>query len=195
MKRNALNLLATCLVAVSWTPVTEAAGSKPFVQDELQQFTATVEDVDQQNRTVVLLAPDGNRAIFSVGSEVRNFAQVKKGDRVVLSYYVGVAAEIKPHQKKGEGSTEPEETVLSARAPAGERPAAAVSQSVTTTVQIEAVDTSFNTVTFKRPDGIVRTIAVNSPDAQKFLRTLKPGDAVEITYTEATAVSVEPASG
>jgi hypothetical protein len=63
---------------------------------------------------------------------------------------------------------------------------------VTAGVTIESVDTSFDTVTFRRPDGLVRTVAIQSPEGRKFIRTLKPGDEVEITYTEAVAVEVVP---
>ncbi len=48
-------------------------------------------------------------------------------------------------------------------------------------------------MTFKRPDGFVRTIAVASPEGKKFIRTLKKGDMVDVSYTEALAISVVPA--
>jgi hypothetical protein len=56
------------------------------------------------------------------------------------------------------------------------------------------VDTSFNTVTFKRSDGMSRTVAIQTPEGQKFIRGLKKGDQVEITYTEAVAMEVKPAT-
>jgi hypothetical protein len=37
-------------------------------------------------------------------------------------------------------------------------------------------------------------VAVDSPEGQKFIHKLKPGDAVQITYTEAVALNVEEAS-
>ena len=69
-----------------------------------------------------------------------------------------------------------------------------VGATVSTTVVIESVDTSFDTVSFKRPDGFVRTIAVESPEGKKFIRTLKKGDKVDVSYTEALAIAVVPAS-
>ena len=50
----------------------------------------------------------------------------------------------------------------------------------------------FVTVAFKRPDGTVHIASVKSADGQKFLRTLKPGDNVDVTYTESVAVNVIP---
>lgn len=62
-----------------------------------------------------------------------------------------------------------------------------------TTVTIDSVDTSSNTVTFKRSDGMTRTVAVQRPEGQEFIRGLRKGDQVEITYTEAVAMEVRPA--
>jgi translation initiation factor IF-1 len=40
----------------------------------------------------------------------------------------------------------------------------------------------------------VDVIAVRDPKMRKFIRTLKPGDVVEVTYTESLAVDVTPVS-
>jgi hypothetical protein len=40
---------------------------------------------------------------------------------------------------------------------------------------------------------MVRTVAVERPEGQEFIRGLKKGDQVEITYTEALAMEVRPA--
>jgi hypothetical protein len=39
----------------------------------------------------------------------------------------------------------------------------------------------------------VHIVTARSPNMQQFIRTLKPGDHVEITYTESIAVNVMPA--
>jgi hypothetical protein len=80
-----------------------------------------------------------------------------------------------------------------ARMPEGSgRPGAAVANKVKTTVVIESVDTSTNSVTFTGPSGLSRTVDVVDPKAQKFIAELKKGDEVELTYVEALAVTVEP---
>lgn len=78
------------------------------------------------------------------------------------------------------------------RAVEGARPAGAVAEMLTTTVEIESVDTSMNTVTFRRPDGLVRVLPIEDPKAQAFIKELKRGDLVTVTYMEAVAVSVRP---
>ena len=58
------------------------------------------------------------------------------------------------------------------------------------TVTITAIDPAVPSVTFKGPDGDKKTIKVN--DRQK-LKEVKVGDMVDITYTEAIAISVDKA--
>ena len=79
------------------------------------------------------------------------------------------------------------------RAPAGAKPGAGVAQEVTATVKIAALDLVTHTVSFTDPDGLAQTIAVQDPKMRGFIERLKVGDEVAVTYTEALAISVEPA--
>ncbi|HEY0938632.1 MAG TPA: hypothetical protein VGE08_00925 [Steroidobacter sp.] len=168
-----------------------------LAQDDPQKFSsanvtktsATVESVDQDARSLVLRNSEGDRTLLVVGPEVRNFEQIEPGDRVSATYREAILAEVLP---KGSESSEPRASVAKSRAAPGERPAAAVGATVSTDVVIESVDQSFDTVTFKRPDGIVRTVAVEDPKASQFIHNLNPGDEVRVTYTEATAIAVTP---
>lgn len=179
----ALGMVAMAAVAL--------ATEKPLTRSESVQLKATVESIDQATRTVVLKGESGEQVVVVAGPDVRNLAQVKAGDTVLLTYYIGVAATVKP---KGTAVSAPVEGVEAERAGPGQKPGVSVGRTLVSTVKIDSVDTSFNTVTFTRADGVTRTVAVEDPDARKFIRKLKPGDAVEIAYSEATAVSVEPAA-
>jgi hypothetical protein len=108
-----------------------------------------------------------------------------------VTYKAAFAAKIT--KSKAEPATTVDAGAVSA--PKGAMPAAAVGQTIKSTVVIESVDTSFDTVSFKRPDGLVRTIAVESPEGKKFIRTLKKGDKVDVEYSEALAISVVPGGG
>ena len=163
---------------------------KPATRENLVQRTATVESIDQASRLVTLRGEDGNAFTLLVSEEVRNLPQVKVGDRVTVSFFEALAAEVK---KPGEGVQGVQADVSSVRAEPGERPAAGAGVMLRTTVVIEFVDTTFNTVTFKRSDGASRTVAVQSPEGREFIKGLKKGDHVEIAYTEAFAIEVKPA--
>lgn len=58
---------------------------------------------------------------------------------------------------------------------------------------IVSVDSKTNEVRFYGPDKRVRTVELETPEAQAFAKKLKAGDEVVVTFTEALAVSVEPA--
>ena len=164
---------------------------KPAMRESLIRKTATVEAVDPANRVVTLRLEDGRSTTIKVSDEVKNLPQVRAGDKVVVSYYEALAAEVK---KPGEGVKGVETEVSSVQAPPGSMPAAGAGVLLRTTVIIDSVDKQFNTVTFKNADGLLRTVAVKTPQGQEFIKGLKKGDHVEIAYTEALAVEVKPAS-
>ena len=167
-----------------------AQSAEPVSVERTQKVSATVKSVDHENRLVELTA-DGETTTVQVPDEVRNLDRVKPGDEVVVTYHEALAAAFK---KPGESQTVGvvDSTVSTSRMPKGSQPGAAIGNQVTTTVIIEAVDRGTHEVTFTGPAGMTRTVEVKDPKAQQFIGTLKKGDEVEITYTEALAVSVDP---
>jgi hypothetical protein len=181
--------VAAVSIASAWVA---AAEPQPFQSSRLKHASTTIQAVSQSDRHVILLAEDGQRLMVEAGPAVKNLAQVRPGDHVVVSYYEGLVAEVKP---KGEGVQGTQGAAAKAHTPAGDVPAGAVATTVATTVRVESVDPSNHTITFKPPDGISRTLTVQEPDAQRFVGQLKAGDEVQVRYTEATAVSIQPARG
>ena len=161
---------------------------EPAMVEQIQQISATVTAVDLPGRLVTLKGPDGKVFTVEAGEEVRNLPQVQVGDRVVVQYYEAIAAELaKPGQEASVSAG-------AARAPLGAKPGAGMAQQVTDTVRIDAVDPATNTVSFTDPEGHSQTITVHDPKMQNFLKTLKVGDRVAITYIEAVAIAVKPAN-
>ncbi len=62
------------------------------------QITATVQDIDHQNRTVTLKGPEGNTVELQVDQRVKNFDQLKKGDQVVATFTDAVGISVLPKQ-------------------------------------------------------------------------------------------------
>lgn len=178
-----------CLAALGIMVALGCSAKEPFLKQDVQEVSATVEAIDTENRLISLRGPAGPATILA-GPEIKNFAQIHVGDQVKVKYTVALAAHI---TKSKETPTTTVDTA-SYTAPTGSKPAAAVGATISSTVVIESVDTSFDTVTFKVPDGSSRTVAPASPEGKKYIRTLKKGDKVDITYTEALAISVEPAA-
>ncbi len=165
------------------------AAKEPFLKKESLEVSAKVVAIDSENRLLSLSGPSGTSTILC-GPEIVNFPQIQVGDDVKVTYTAALAAAI----TKSKATPVTTVDTQSGTAPVGSKPAAMVGATVSTTVQIESVDTSFDTVSFKRPDGFSRTIAVESPEGKKFIRTLKKGDKVDVAYTEALAISVVPAA-
>jgi Cu/Ag efflux protein CusF len=148
--------------------------------------TATVVKVDQKTREVTLKREDGKEFSFVAGEDVKNLAQVKPGDTVTATYAEALAYEV----KKGGEMVGPATVVGGGAAEPGARPAAGIARQTTATVMITAIDPKVPSVTFKGPQGNTRTIKVMHPEK---LEGVSVGDTVQLTFTEAFGIKVEPA--
>ena len=70
----------------------------------------------------------------------------------------------------------------------GETPAGAIGREVTITGTITAIDKKARTVTIKGPEALSEIVKAKDP---KDLELVKVGDMVEITYTQALAVTLD----
>ena len=147
--------------------------------------TATVTNINQKTREVTIKTEDGKEYSFIASSNVKNLAQVKKGDIITAKYTEALAYQIRKHGTPGVATTQ-----AAMAADSGAMPAGAVAQQTTVTVTITAIDPKVPTVTFRGPKGNTETIKVKDP--QK-LKGVKVGDMVDITYTEALAIKVDEA--
>ena len=154
------------------------------------QLLAVVELVDQRTREVALRGQHGERVVVAAGPEVRNLAQLRRGDRVVVTYGETLAVAMAP---PGAGGPPSEVSEGAVRAAPGQRPGAAAGRQVRARVRIEAVDPGTGRVAFVGPRGVRRVVTPREPEVVDFVRRLRPGDEVDVTYIEAAAVRVEPA--
>lgn len=162
----------------------------PTVVSSAKEAVGVVERVNARTREVAIRTPSEGRVTLIAGPEVRNFDQIRRGSRVRVRFEEAVAVQLTPR-----GTNLPAEVGAgAARAAPGERPAGAVVATVRDTVTINAVDTAANTVTFTSSRGVRRTLPVRSPQMQEFIRTLRPGQRVNVAIAEAVAISVEPAA-
>lgn len=178
--------LVACAETPPPQPVTPPA---PTVVSTAKEAVGVVRAVNARTRQVTILTPENRTITLVAGPEVQNFAQIRRGNRVRVRFEEAVAVQLTPR-----GTELPAEAdVAAARAPQGQRPAGAVVTTVRDTVTVNAVDTTANTVTFTSSRGVRRTVAVRSPQMQEFIRTVRPGQRVNVAIVEATALSVEPA--
>jgi hypothetical protein len=147
--------------------------------------TARVKALDQQTRRVTLERADGSEVTVYADDTVRNLPQVHVGDEVTASFYESLAYEVKKPGTAAPGTTVAEDA---ARAKLGEKPAGAGARVTTIVATIVGLDKGAGTVTLQGPTGRATTIKARDP---RNLERVAVGDLVEITYTEAVAVSVE----
>jgi len=159
----------------------------------LVEATATVTAVDMKNHLVTIQGPAGNSTIIRVTDQVKNLPQVKIGDEINITYYRSAVVNLV--KTKGDVKLGTEVSGAKASAPAGEKPAGVIEMEVTRTVEVVFVDPYQKFISFRGPDiGLRRVTLENRPDLQHYLDELKKGDIVEVTYTEALAISLEPAN-
>ena len=159
----------------------------------LVEVTAKVTAIDMENRLVTITGPAGNSVVIQVTDQVKNLPQAKVGDLVDIKYYRSAFAEIvKTEGDAGLGVTEVGAAKLGAAT--GEKPAGAIGVEVKRRAEVVFVDPYQKFISFRSPDRGLRKISLKeSPELQHYLQELKKGDVVEVTYTEALAISLEPA--
>ncbi|WP_247895111.1 hypothetical protein [Azospirillum brasilense] len=194
--RAVLALILTGAVLAGCTPSSETAGPSAAMAPasieptprlsmvENVRSTAKVRGIDKAARTVILQFPDGREEAVTAGSEVRNFDRIKVGDTVQIEYARLTNIVTQP-PGGGPGAIQRSSTD---RAAVGEMPRASAITTTQVTEVVEAVDLGRRTVTLRGPQGRTRTVPV--PPEVQGLDTVKPGDEVVISRTEAATVTV-----
>jgi hypothetical protein len=117
---------------------------------------------------------------------LKRFDELKVGQKVTATYYESMVFTLR---KPGDAAdTKSDESAL-ARAKSG-LPAGAIAREQKMTVTVKSIDPAVPSITVTTPDGRVVTRKVE--DKAK-LALVKVGDKIDIAYTQALLVSVEPA--
>ena len=165
----------------------------PVGQAQLIELTATVEDVDLENRLLTVKGPKGGKVTTEVGPEVKNLAQVKVGDEISVKYYRAMlTSAVKVGGEETERSAHVEDVAV-ATAALGEKPAGIAGREVTETIKILVVDPYKKAIAFRGMDGRYREVSMDAPHLEHYLDDFKEGDAVKVSYREALAITVDPA--
>lgn len=154
---------------------------------ETVRITAAITAIDKATRDVTLRGPQGNLVTVTAGPKVTNFDQLKVGDQVDLQYVEALTLELKKGGGLIVGKTEQSG---GAGAKAGETPGGAIGRQVTIVADVVAVDPAKQIVTVKGPQ---QTVNLHVADPEQFKR-IATGDQVEARFTQALAISVEPAA-
>jgi Cu/Ag efflux protein CusF len=161
-----------------------SAAQKPITKGASATLTATIEAIDSQARLLTLKDQDGVYSTIYAGPDVQRFSELKVGQKLTFTYYESVVFAI---QKPGAAATKATGEPTIARSK-GATPGGTLSQQVTATVTVNALDVKVPSVTITTEDGRKMSFKVENA---KNLEGVKAGDKVQITYTQALAISVK----
>ncbi|WP_325436888.1 hypothetical protein [Pseudomonas nitroreducens] len=161
-----------------------AKGVPGGAMTETEEMRARVSAVDRTKRAFTLTDDQGNSRTLQAPPEMRNFDQLKVGDRVRAIVTMERLVYLRePGQKAGSG-----EAGLLATAQPGNKPAMLAADTVEITAVVKSMDTTRRTATLQFADGSQHTVNVR-PDVE-----MKPeylGRQLVMRVTSAVAVSVQ----
>ena len=170
------------------TPATGTA--KPVVIDaavtdnRYQLYEGEVVKIDKKTRTITFKNKEGETK-FVAGPEITNFAQIKKGDRVNVSYELAVAIEL--IKTKSDGVRSKVETNTVTMSKADEKPSETITNKTTIVADIIEVNREKKLVSVKGPSGKITTVTVKNP---ALLAEINVGEQVKVIYFDAMAASI-----
>ena len=177
------NLLVCVALSTAVLSTATAAAQRPVTQGAEISKSFVIDAIDHSLRLVNLRDAEGNIETILCGPEVKRFDALKVGDKVTFRYYESVILNIR---RPGDAAPQPPDNAGLARA-AGQKPGATLSQQMTARVTVEAIEPKAPSVTVRTEDGRKMSIKVENA---KNIAGVKVGDRVEITYTQALAISV-----
>jgi hypothetical protein len=180
MTRKVILGLAAILTAGSL-----AHASQTVKKSESVSATATIQAIDKTNRIVTVRDEKGAEDSMIVGPAMQRFDELKVGDKVKVTYTESLVLQVRKPGDVGK----PADATAKVTKGTGASPSATLSSEQTTSVDVLAIDQKLPSITVKTADGRTVTRKVENP---KNLEGVKVGDKIDITYTQAALLSVEP---
>jgi hypothetical protein len=166
------------------------AENKPMVIDAAAVdnsyllYEGSVIKTDKKTRTITFKNNEGESK-FVAGPEIKNFDQIKKGDRLSVTYQLAVAIELIKTTSDGVRSKVETNTVTTSKA--NEKPAETIANKTTIIADIVEVNREKKLVSVKGPSGKVTTVVVKNP---ALLADVNVGEQVKVIYYDAMAASI-----
>jgi len=181
MKNHAFAIAALVVASLSFIHARQTVSKGSHIS-----ATATIQAIDETNRTITLKNEKGEEDTYAVGPDVKRFNELKVGQTIKMTYYESLVMQLrKPGETTNTPGTSAAVTPTRNTLPGG---TAAVQQKKT--VLVKAVDMKAPSITVITDDG--RTITRKVEDSNN-LKNVKAGDKIDITYTQALLTSVQDA--
>ena len=183
-----LSIGFSCITLAQTKPAVVDPNKAPIAAagiDEVYQLVdAVVTKVDGKTRTVTLKDKDGTVTNFVAGPEIKNFPQIKVGDRLTVTHELAVVIELLKVNNQGIRSEV--QTTSQTSAPLGSKPASVISNTTTIIATVIGIDRQKLTILVKGPKG--------KPDIYRIknaalLKDIAVNDEVKIVLYDAMAAS------
>ena len=176
-------LLTLALVGLS-----SASAETPMpMSTRITHESVNVIAIDRATRSVTLQNVNGETKNVKAPADMKAFDTLKVGDQVEIDYKESAAVSLAPAGAKPSISESSSGVRTQGEGVAGSR-------ETTISAEVLSVDRVNNKVTVKGPSGDTRTVSVRDPALQRKLPAVKPGQVVQLTYTEAMGASIRPAA-
>jgi hypothetical protein len=181
MKRVVVVIIAAAVLA---SMARTAMAQTKTIASETRVESGIVEAIEASTRTLTLKKPDGTYVVTVAGPDIQRFSEIKVGHKVNVRYIDNVVVRLK---KPGEPDVD---TAAKATTGSGQAtPGGTRAKQRTITAAITAIDMNMPSITFTGPNGWKYSSKVED---KEMLAKVKVGDKVDIVWTEAVLVSVEP---
>ncbi len=176
------------------TPGPIAAAVKgPVVAVETRSINGKVAAINPGMRLVVVDGDNGRMTSMFVGPNVRNFNNLKLGDRVTMRYTEALALAIAKggpgaESKLGEIRTKVEADAAG-QAALGGKPGMSATERTTLVANVFEIDRARSILTLRGTDGVPVDIKVADKNA---LDQIKLNDQIVIGYRQSAVLSIEP---
>jgi hypothetical protein len=161
-----------------------AAGQSKTIEGDAVSTTVTIEAIDHTNRTLTVKSDKGIYETIQAPPGMQRFDELKVGDKITARYYENVVVRLK---KPGEAAVDVDTAALTRGQ--GKTPAGTLAAQRTITVTVTAMDPKARSVTVKGPNGYNYSRKVAD---KKTYDMLKVGDQLDMTWTDALLISVDP---
>ena len=176
--------------AVNAQSPSATGAAKPVVIDAAvtdniyQLYEGEVVKVDKKTRTITFKNKEGESK-FVAGPDIKNFDQIKKGDRVNVNYELAVAIEL--IKTKSDGVRSKTETNTVTKSKSTEKPSETITNKTTIIADIVEVNREKKLVSVKGPSGKITTVTVKNP---ALLADVQVGEQFKVIYFDAMAASI-----
>ena len=181
---NVAGSIGAAIIAVASLTSPAAAQKTVTEAGATVSVTAAIREIDAAKQYVVLRSDeDGSDVGLFAPPEFARFNELRVGDRVTITYYESIVYRLR---RPGSPRSPVSEEVAEAESKSA-LPGATYSHQLTESVTVKAVDPDHSSITVIGRDG--RAVVRRVNDISN-LEGIKPGDRIDITYTEALLAAV-----